>query len=192
MLRIDDIIFSLDVLEKKFCCDLPECLGSCCRYGDSGAPLTEDEVRILDEIWLRVKPYMRPEGVREIEKKGTSVRDFENDTVTPLINNEECVYTILSDNIFMCAIEKAWSDDKISFRKPLSCHLFPVRIKDFSGFRAVNYEELQICRSAREKGSRNGVFLYEFLREPLIRAFGENICRKLYIAAAELRRKKPG
>jgi hypothetical protein len=190
MLRINDIIFSLDILEKKFCCDLPECLGNCCRYGDSGAPLTVEEVRILDEIWPEVKPYLRPEGVRAIEKSGTSIKDFENDMVTPLINNEECAYTILNDKIYMCAIEKAWNDGRIGLRKPLSCHLFPVRIKHFPGFNAVNYEELQICKIAREKGDRDGIFVYEFLREPLIRAFGENIFKELHIASAELRRKK--
>jgi hypothetical protein len=189
MLRIEDTILSFDVLEKKFKCDLPLCLGSCCRYGDSGAPLTGDEKRVLDEIWTQVKPYLRQEGIKAIAEQGTSVVDFENDRVTPLINNEECAYTILESNIFMCGIEKAWSERKISFRKPLSCHLFPVRIKIFSGFRAVNYEELQICSCAREKGSSEGVHVYEFLKEPLIRALGQDIYGELCEAAKELRKR---
>jgi hypothetical protein len=190
MLRIDDAIFSFDVLEKKFKCDLPLCLGSCCRYGDSGAPLSGDEKQVLDEIWPQVKPYLRPEGIKAISEQGTSVVDSENDRVTPLINNEECAYTILEGNIFMCGIEKAWTEEKINFRKPLSCHLFPVRIKIFSGFRAVNYEELQICSCARKKGSGEGVFVYEFLKEPLIRALGEEIYKALCTAAIELKDKK--
>ena len=97
MLRIDDTIFSFDILEKKFRCNLPACHGNCCRYGDSGAPLSDDEVKILDEIWPDVKPYLRPEGIESIEEKGRSVKDFENDWVTPLIGNEECAYTILKD-----------------------------------------------------------------------------------------------
>jgi hypothetical protein len=187
MLQIRNFIFSSDILEKRFCCDLPGCLGSCCRYGDSGAPITEEETKILDNIWPFIKPYLRPEGVQEIEKNGTSVRDFENDTVTPLINNAECAYTIMSGNIFMCAIEKAWSDGKVSFRKPLSCHLFPVRIRQFSGFKAVNYEELRICSPAREKGKTELIYLYEFLKDPLIRALGQEVYDELCIAADEFR-----
>ncbi|MDQ1331987.1 MAG: hypothetical protein QG576_21 [Bacteroidota bacterium] len=186
MLRIGDTIFSFDVLEKKFICNLPDCLGSCCRYGDSGAPLSDSEVQILDEIWTVVKEYLRPEGVRVIEESGTSINDFENEKVTPLINNEECAYTIIKDNIYMCAIEKAWTDGKISFQKPLSCHLFPVRIKHYSAFRTVNYQELAICSAACEKGKEESVYVYEFLKEPLIRALGEDIYNELCIAAKEL------
>ncbi len=188
MLRIGDTIFSFDVLEKKFRCNLSECLGNCCRYGDSGAPLSEKEAKKLMEIWPEVKPYLRPEGIRAIIEKGTSTHDFENELVTPLIGTEECAYSILEGNIFMCGIEKAWSDGKTDFQKPLSCHLFPVRIKQFSDFRAVNYQELSICASAREKGSEEGLFVYEFLKEPLIKAVGEETYNELCIAAEELRK----
>jgi len=190
MLRIDDTIFSFDILEKKFRCNLPECLGSCCRYGDSGAPLTANEAHVLEDIWTLVKPYLRPEGVAAIEEKGRSVTDFENDRVTPLIGNEECAYTILKDNVFMCGIEQAWSEGEISFRKPLSCHLFPVRIKYYSDFKAVNYEELAICSAARKSGDAEGIYVYEFLKEPLIRALGEDLYKDLCIAATELRKNK--
>jgi len=190
MLRIEDTIFSFDILEKKFICNLPLCLGSCCRYGDSGAPLTASEAHILEEIWTEVKPYLRPEGISAIEEKGKSVMDFENDRVTPLIGNEECAYTTLKDNIFMCGIEQAWSDGKVSFKKPLSCHLFPVRIKYYSDFRAVNYEELAICSPARKTGAEQGIYVYEFLKEPLIRALGEDMYNDLCIAAVELRKNK--
>jgi len=190
MLRIDDTIFSFDILEKKFRCDLPVCLGNCCRYGDSGAPLSVEETLILDDIWNEVKPYLRPEGVSAIEEKGRSVRDFENDRVTPLIGNEECAYTNLNGNVFVCAIEQAWSDGKIKFRKPLSCHLFPVRIKYYSDFRAVNYEELAICSPARKRGQNDGIYVYEFLKESLISALGEEMYKELCIAADELRKNK--
>jgi hypothetical protein len=189
MLRINDTIFSFDILEKKFRCDLPACLGNCCRYGDSGAPLSTNEAHILDEIWPLVKPYLRPEGVVAIEEKGRSITDFENEKVTPLIGNEECAYTIFKDNIIMCGIEKAWTDGKINFRKPLSCHLFPIRIKYYSDFKAVNYEELVICSPARNAGSMEGVYVYEFLKEPLIRALGEDLYEELCIAAVELRKQ---
>ena len=188
MLRINDTIFSFDVLEKRFKCSLPVCLGNCCRYGDSGAPLSDSEVLILNEIYPSVKPYLRPEGVKAIEEKGSSVTDFEKEKVTPLIGNDECAYAILKGNVFMCGIEKAWTEGKTDFQKPLSCHLFPVRIKHFSGFSAVNYEDLSICSSACDKGREEGIYAYEFLKEPLIRALGDNIYRELCIAAKELRK----
>jgi len=188
MLRINDTIFSFDILEKKFRCNLPLCLGSCCRYGDSGAPLSVKETFILKDIWEKVRPYLRPEGITAIKDKGTSVVDSENENVTPLIGNEECAYTILKDNIYMCGIEKAWSEGEILFRKPLSCHLFPIRIKYYSDFKAVNYEELEICLPGRKTGSEEGVYVYEFLKEPLIRAIGDDMYKELCIAAEELRK----
>ena len=188
MLRIGDTIFSLDILEKRFRCDLPECLGNCCRYGDSGAPLTSEEVAVLEKIWPDVKPYLRSEGISVIEEEGTSVKDFENDMVTPLINNAECAYTVLNGNIFMCGIEKAWSEGKTGFQKPVSCHLFPARVKQYAGFRAVNYHELSICSPAIRCGQSEGVYAYEFLKVPLIRAVGEETYNELCIAAEELRR----
>jgi hypothetical protein len=190
MLRIDNHIFSLDLLEKKFICDLPECLGNCCRYGDSGAPLDKDEVRILDEIQEDIQPFLRPAGIKAIEKLGTSMKDIEGDMVTPLIDNAECAYTIIEEgNIFKCAIEKAWTEGKINFRKPISCNLFPVRMKKFLTFTAVNYEEWPICMPAREKGRKEGVYAYEFLKEPLIRALGEEMYDQLCTAALELRKQ---
>jgi hypothetical protein len=170
---------------------LPRCLGNCCRYGDSGAPLSNDEADILKTIWPEVKPYLRKEGVEVIEIEGTSVTDFENDLVTPLIGNAECAYTVLNDNVFLCGIERAFSDGKIKFQKPLSCHLFPVRIKQYSGYRAVNYQELSICYPAVECGNGEDVHLYEFLKVPFIRAFGEETYDELCIAAEEFKRN-PG
>ena len=187
MLRIDDTIFSFDIMEKKFRCNLPACFGNCCRYGDSGAPLSADETHTLEDVWDAVKPYLRAEGIEAIEIKGKSVKDFENDNVTPLIGNEECAYSVISNNILMCGIEKAFEDGKTSFRKPLSCHLFPARIKYYSDFRAVNYQELAICKPAREAGTDDGTYLYEFLKVPLIRALGKEMYQELCIAATELR-----
>lgn len=190
MIRIGNTIFSLDILEKKFRCDLPKCLGNCCRYGDSGAPLSDDETKILEEIWPVVRSYLRREGIEAIEKQGTSVTDRENDWVTPLINNEECAYTLLNGSVYMCGIEKAWSENMISFQKPLSCHLFPVRMKKFSGFTAVNYEAIEICSAAHALGTVEGMNVYEFLKTPLIRALGEDTYNELCIAARELRKRK--
>jgi hypothetical protein len=188
MLRIEDNIISLNLLEKKFRCDPGQCLGNCCRYGDSGAPLTSEEVKILEEIQPAIIPYLREAGKMAIAQKGSSIIDFEGDYVTPLVGNEECAYTILEGNIFMCGIERAWSEGKISFRKPLSCHLFPVRIKKYSDFNAVNYEEWSICLAARERGIAEGIYVYQFLKEPLIRALGEDVYNQICIAAEEFRK----
>jgi len=190
MLRIGDTIFSPDIFEKKFRCNLPKCFGNCCRYGDSGAPLTEEEAVILEEIWPDVKPYLRNEGIDQIEVVGTSTIDFENDIVTPLIGNAECAYTILRGNVFMCGIEIAWSEGRTTFQKPVSCHLFPVRIKKYPGFLAVNYQELSICQPALECGNDEGVYVYEFLKSPLTRVLGEDKYNELCVAARELRNRK--
>lgn len=188
MLRINDIIFSLDIIEKKFLCDLKKCQGSCCRYGDSGAPLSNSEAKMLREIYPVLKDHLRPEGIAAIEKKGTSEIDFQGDLVTPLIGNEECAYTTFNKGIYGCAIEQAWSEGRVSLRKPLSCHLFPIKVKHFSNFTGVNYQEIPICECGRIKGNREKVFVYEFLKEPLIRAIGPETYRELCIAARELRK----
>ena len=186
MLRIENNIISLNILEKKFCCDLPKCLGNCCRYGDSGAPLTSEEVKILEEIQPEVLPYLREAGKRALAEKGSSTIDIEGDNVTPLIGNEECAYSILDSNIFMCGIEKAWTEGKISFKKPLSCHLFPIRIKKYKNIVAVNYEEWSLCLPAVKRGKTENIFVYQFLKEPLQRALGEEIYNQICIAALEL------
>ena len=190
MIQIDEYLISLDLLDKKFICDLPACLGNCCRYGDSGAPLTKEEVRILEEIKDEVDPYLRPSGREAVVEKGTSQKDFEGEDVTPLIGTEECAYTIIEGNVFMCAIEKAWADGRISFRKPISCNLFPVRLKPYAGFTAVNYEEWSICIAARDRGRREEVYVYKFLKEPLIRALGEEVYEKICIAADHLNKRR--
>jgi hypothetical protein len=187
MLRIGDTIFSLDIIEKKFSCDLQHCRGVCCRYGDSGAPLTGDEVEILEEIWHDLNPFLRRDGIAAIEEQGTSITDSDNDKVTPLIDKMDCAYSVFNGEILMCGIEKAWSEGKINFRKPLSCHLFPLRVKQFSDFTAVNYQELSVCSGGRRAGLRDGIYLYEFLKEPLIRAFGEQMYNELCIAAEQFR-----
>ena len=189
MLRIGDTIFSLDIIEKKFSCDLQHCRGVCCRYGDSGAPLTDDEAFILDDIYPAVQSFLRPEGIRAIIEQGTSTIDIENDKVTPLVDDLDCAYSVFNGEILMCGIEKAWTQGRISFRKPVSCHLFPLRIKQFSGFTAVNYQKLSICAGSRARGETDGIYLYEFLKEPMIRAFGEQMYGELCVAARKFHQR---
>lgn len=189
MLRINDTIFSRDILEKKFICDLKACHGGCCRYGDSGAPLSNAEAMSLKEIWPVVKGYLTEEGIAAIEKKGTSEIDLQGDLVTPLIGNEECAYSVISDGIYSCGIEKAWSEGHVSFRKPLSCHLFPIKIKHFSDFTGVNYQELPICECGRKKGMKKNIFVFEFLKDSLTRAIGTEMYDELCIAARQMKKR---
>jgi len=188
MLRIENNIISLNILEKKFCCDISQCLGNCCRYGDSGAPLTSEEVKILEEIMPTVLAFLPEAGKKALVEKGSSVIDFEGDNVTPLVGSEECAYAIIEGNTFLCGIERAWTEGKISFRKPLSCHLFPIRIRKYSDFIALNYEEWAICIAARERGNTEGIYVYQFLKEPLIRVLGKDIYNQICVAAEEFRK----
>ena len=179
MIQVEDKIISLDVFEKHFVCDLNVCKGACCVEGDSGAPLLKEEEKILDEIYEKVKPYMRKEGITEIENQGVAVYDADGDLTTPLVNNCECAFVTFENGITKCTIEKAYLDDKIEFKKPISCHLFPIRIKQHRDFDAVNYEEIKICKPACECGSKLEVPVYAFLKEPLIRKYGESWYKEL-------------
>ena len=171
-------------------CDLNACKGACCVEGDSGAPLLKEEQTILEEIYKKVKPYMRKEGVSEIENQGVAVYDFEGDLTTPLVNNKECAFVFFEKGISKCSIEKAYIDGKTDFKKPISCHLFPIRTTEYRDFEAVNYEEINICKPACECGSKLKAPLYVFLKEPLIRKYGERWYQKLLKKSVEIRNKE--
>jgi len=183
MIQVEDKIISLDVFEKYFVCDLNACKGACCVEGDSGAPLLKEEEKTLEEIYEKVKPYMRKEGITEIENQGVAVYDADGDLTTPLVNNCECAFVTFENGITKCSIEKAYLDEKVEFKKPISCHLFPIRIKEYSDFDAVNYEEIKICEPAYKCGSKLEVPVYVFLKEPLIRKYGEAWYKELLEAA---------
>ena len=187
MIQVEDKIISLDVFEKQFVCDLNACKGACCVEGDSGAPLTVEEEKKLNTIYEKVKPYMREEGISEIEKRGVSVLDSEGELTTLLVNNRECAFVVNENGISKCAIEKAYLDEKTDFKKPISCHLFPIRIKEYKDFDAVNYEEIKICKPACECGSKLDVPVYAFLKEPLIRKYGEAWYKELLEAVKLLK-----
>ena len=188
MIQVEDKIISLDVFEKHFVCDLNACKGACCVEGDAGAPLSETEEKILDEIYEKVKPYMKEEGIAEVEKQGVAVYDADGDLTTTLVNNRECAFVIEENGITKCAIEKAYNDGKVDFKKPISCHLFPIRIKEYRDFDAVNYEEIKICKAACECGSKLEVPVYAFIKEPLIRKYGEAWYKELLEAVKLLGR----
>jgi len=187
MIQIGRALLSFDVVEKHFVCDLEKCKGACCVEGDSGAPLSRAETKILRDIYPQVKPYMTPEGIQEIERQGTHIVDFEGDLVTPLVNDQQCAYVIYKDGITLCAIEKAYLDKKIDYRKPISCHLYPIRITEYTEIDAVNYDIQTICKDACTLGENLKVPVYKFLKEPLIRKYGEEWYKELEVAVNLIR-----
>ncbi len=171
----DNTLVTLDVVERFFCCDIDACLGQCCIDGDAGAPLTseeEDEIKkILPEIW----DDLLPRAQQEIEQNGISYLDPEGELVTQILDNSNCVFSCYAPGgKCICAIEKAYREGRISFVKPISCALYPLRLKTLNnGSVAVNYHRWKICKSAEVLGRSKGIRVYEFLKEPLIRRFGQ-------------------
>ena len=185
MFQIGNTIVSDDVLEKEFVCNLSACHGQCCIDGDAGAPLDKEETQILDDIYDKVKPYLRPEGIESIEQQGKWVIGEDQGYETPLINGKECAYVIFDGKTALCAIEQAYNDKKIDWKKPISCHLYPIRIKEYAQFSAINYHKWYICDDACSLGEELGVTVYQFLKEPLIRKFGEEWYQELEKVAEE-------
>jgi len=184
MIEINDTLVSEEVLEKRFVCDLAACKGECCVQGDAGAPLEDDELSILDDIFEDVKPFLRQEGIDAIEKEGKYVIDWDGEPVTPLINGAECAYTTFDDDgIVKCGIEAAFRAGKTDFMKPISCHLYPIRLTKLSNYTAVNFNYWKICKPACVCGEALNVPTYKFLATPLKRKFGEEWYEMLCEAA---------
>lgn len=174
MIEIGRTLISDDVVEKKFVCDLNACKGACCIEGDSGAPLEDGEEKILEEIYDAVEPYLTEKGKKAIRKQGKWIVDGDGDKVTPLVDGDkECAYTVFENGIAFCGIEKAWKDGKVKFQKPVSCHLYPVRISKYKRFDAVNYETWDICKPACACGEKLQVPVYKFVKDALIRKYGK-------------------
>ena len=187
MLQIGNTIISLDVLQKEFCCDIEKCKGSCCVAGDSGAPVTSAEAELIETLYPDFEEYLSEENKLEILKQGFSVTDSDGDLVTPIVGNNECAFTFVDERgITKCAIERAYFDKKTGFRKPVSCHLFPIRITAYKRFEAVNYQQLDICRPGRMCGKSQSLPLWKYLSEPLIRNYGSQWYEELTYAAENL------
>lgn len=174
MLQIGDALVSLDVVERHFVCNLDACRGACCIEGDAGAPITEEEYRQLQELLPQLLDDLTPAAREVIARQGVAYVDEEGDLVTSIVGGKDCVFTCYGENgRCMCAIEKAFREGRTAFYKPLSCHLYPIRITRYPAFTAVNYHRWKICKAAEVLGRKEGVRVYRFLREPLIRCFGE-------------------
>jgi hypothetical protein len=179
MIIHENTIISDDLREVCFCCDLQKCKGACCVEGDAGAPLEEEEISFLEDHLEEIKEFMRPEGIAEVEKNGVFDYDSHAHLVTPLVNGRECAFVYFHDGIAACAVEKAFEAGKIPFRKPLSCHLYPIRISRLKNYDAVNYHKWHVCRKALDLGDKQKLPLYRFLEAPLIRKYGRTWYNRL-------------
>lgn len=181
MIAIDNVLLSDELIQEEFVCDLAKCKGGCCVEGDCGAPLTEEETSILKDIYPDIKSSLTPEYIAEIERQGTHTIDNEYGYVTPTVNGGICVYGITDDSgTVKCGIEKAWNEGKTHFRKPISCHLYPIRITSHPGYEAVNYEpRSSLCKPACKLGRKLKVPVYKFLKDPIIRKYGEDFYNAL-------------
>lgn len=186
MIEVGKTIVSRDVFKKEFVCNLSACKGECCISGDAGAPLLDSEKDILDSIYPLVKPYMRSEGIEAVEQQGTSVYDKkDNEYETALVNNAECAFVNYGeDGTALCSIEQAYNNGDVEWQKPISCHLYPIRIKKYKDFDAINYDKWEICSDACTLGQELNVPVYRFLKEPLIRQYGEEWYKDLQEVAA--------
>lgn len=191
LIEIGDKVVSADIFEKKFVCDLSACKGACCVEGDSGAPLTEEEVSILEDIYEDVKPYMRKEGIDAVEESGVFYMDFDNEPVTTLVNKKECAFVNFDDDgTAKCSVDQAYRDGKINWRKPISCYLYPIRAKKYATFEALNYHEWPICKTACDCGDKLNVSIFRFLKDPLITAYGKEFYQELEQVDEELKKAK--
>lgn len=184
MLEIQNTLVSLDLIERFFCCDLDACLGECCIEGDAGAPITPDEQKAIEANLEAVFDELSPAAQKELREKGVSYVDEEGDLVTTIVNGRDCAFTCYDPNgKCLCAFERAYREGRCSFKKPISCHLYPVRITEYPGFTAVNVHRWKICRPAEKMGRKLGLRAYRFLREPLVARFGSDWYDELCLAA---------
>ena len=191
MIQIQNTLISDDIFEEQFICDLCKCKGQCCVEGESGAPITREEFDKINEILPEIRKDLSPKALELIERQGIAYTDTDGELVTSIIEGKECVFARFDANgVCKCAIDSAFREGRISVQKPISCHLYPVRLHEYADFTAVNYHRWSVCRPALKLGRKEGVPLYRFLREPLIRKFGEEWYREVCEAAVLLKEKK--
>ncbi|RGN43281.1 MULTISPECIES: DUF3109 family protein [unclassified Bacteroides] len=190
MVQIDDVIVSFDIFKEKFYCDINACKGECCIEGDAGAPLESKEVELLEKVLPAIWDDLSDEAKDIINKQGVCYKDVDGDLVTSIVNGKDCVFTCYDDKGYcLCAIEKAYRNGKTNFYKPISCHLYPIRVGKYGPYKALNYHRWNVCKAAVLLGEKKNTPIYKFLKEPLIRSFGEEWYTELEIAAKELEGK---
>jgi len=189
IIQIGDILVSEDVVKEYFACDYDVCKGKCCIVGESGAPLKEEELEPLERYYDDYSPLMTDKGRAAVEANGFFEVDRDGDIVTPLVSDgEECAFChFQADGACFCAVERLFCQGRIPFRKPISCSLYPIRVVNLGGeTKGLNLHRWEICKEAFERGKREGIRVYQFLKEPLVREFGEEFYEALCAAAAHL------
>lgn len=186
MFQLGKTIVSEEIIENDFVCNLTACKGICCVDGEAGAPLEDKETQILVDIYQKVKPFLRPEGIAVIEEQGAFVKGEDGEWETPLVDGSECAYAVFTENgTAKCAIEEAYNQGAVKWKKPVSCHLYPVRVREYTELTAVNYHKWEICDDACTLGKELQVPIYKFVKEALIRKFGKKWYEELEQVAAE-------
>lgn len=187
MILIDDILVSRAVVEEEFVCNLNACKGACCVEGDEGARVTADEIKIIENLYEKVKPYLTKEGVKKIETSGFYYTKEDGKLALETLNDKACVFLNYDENnVALCGIQQAHADGVVDWPKPVSCHLYPIRIDEYKEFDAVNYYEWDICSAACTLGKQLKMPVYKFLKEPLIRKYGETFFEQLDAVAGQL------
>lgn len=192
MIAIGNVLISDDIIGEYFACQLSACRGACCVQGEQGAPLAADELPLLAQYYDAIKPYLTEQGINALEAQGLYLSSLPDDSAridyhTPLINGGACAYVVFDEQgTATCGIQQAYNEGKIAWQKPLSCHLYPIRIQQYEGFEAVNYDRWRICKPACKWGKSQKVRIYQFLREPLIRKYGQDFYDELCAAAEHL------
>lgn len=186
MFQLGKTIVSEEIIENDFVCNLSACKGACCIDGEAGAPIEDAETEIMVDIYAKVRPFLRPEGRKVIEEQGAFIKGEDGEWETPLVNGSECAYVIFDErNTAKCGIEEAYNQGKIKWKKPVSCHLYPVRVREYTELTAVNYHKWHICDPACALGEELKVPIYKFVKEALIRKFGKSWYEELEIVAKE-------
>lgn len=184
MFQIGKTIVSEEIIENDFVCNLSACKGACCVDGDAGAPLDKEEAELLKDIYPKVKPFLRKKGIEAIKNQDVFITTEEGELETPLIDETDCAYVIFDEkNTALCAIEEAYNQGEISWKKPVSCHLYPIRVRDYTEFSGVNYHKWKICDDACSLGQELQVPVYKFVKEALVRKFGIDWYEELEKAA---------
>jgi hypothetical protein len=187
VIAIDNVLVSDEVVEAKFVCDLHKCKGGCCEDGDAGAPLEKDEIKHLDEYFEVIAPYLTAEGLEELQRQGRYVYDREFGWVTPTVNGGICAYGIRDEQgIIKCGIEQAYRDGKLQWKKPISCHLYPIKVNKAKTYTMVNYEPREtLCKPGCALGKKLKMPVYQFLQEAITRKFGDEFYQTLHQIAID-------
>jgi len=187
IIEIEDKLVSSELFSKQFVCNLSACKGACCVEGDTGAPLDPEEIGPIEKNLDKIKPYMTPEGIEAVNAEGVSYLDSFDDPVTMLVKGKECAFVFRDEvGVTKCSIEKAYREGAITFNKPISCHLYPIRVKKHADYESLNYDRWSICKDACTLGKELKVSVFRFLKEPLVRAYGAGFYREMENVEKEL------